>query len=232
MHLHLKELFTKRFYFFMAVVVTAIVSYGFGRAIDTRLLNPPSPRPAILYVHTFVFSIWIILFLVQTGLLQARNIRSHKLIGLFSLPIGGLLPIIGIWVAIVMSRFNISQGAHDQATALLVPFFDMALFTVLFGLAVYWRKSPEFHKRMMFLAAASLTVAAFARFPNYLVPKGWFDLGFDALVLLGIGRDLWIEKRIHKVYLICLPTIIVGQLATEVVRRTPWWIGVANEILR
>ncbi len=220
-----------RFYFVMAIVITLVVLFGFSRTIEQGLIHPPSPVPPILFVHTFVFSAWMLLLLVQTALVQGRQVRLHRALGMTSIVLGVLLPIVGVSTAILMGRFRIAHGEAGVQAFLLVPLFDMTLFAILFALGIAWRKRPELHKRLMFMAAAALTVAAFARFPSYLVPAGMFDVAFDALIVIAMGRDLWVERRVHRVYLIALPLIAAGQLLANAVRNTPWWIELAGGLL-
>ena len=47
-------------------------------------------------------------------------------------------------------------------------------------------------------------------------------------------RDVIVERRVHKVYLYALPILIVCQIAAmeTFVRASPWWMNVANRIVR
>jgi hypothetical protein len=55
----------------------------------------------------------------------------------------------------------------------------------------------------------------------------------DLVILLGVARDLLVDRRVHKVYLYALPILIVGQsLAVYIWRNDPsWWHGIAHAIL-
>ena len=109
---------------------------------------------------------------------------------------------------------------------------DIASFAVPFALAIFWRKKPEFQRRLMLIASCGLLDAAFGRFPA--LPLVLSPTGVDALICLGVIRDLIVERRVHKVYLYALPVLIVFQIvATETfVQAPPWWMNVANGILR
>ena len=48
----------------------------------------------------------------------------------------------------------------------------MTSFTVLFWLAIYWRKKPEFHRRLVLIATCALTSAGFGRWPIMLPTFG------------------------------------------------------------
>jgi len=104
---------------------------------------------------------------------------------------------------------------------------------VPFGLSMYWRRKPEFHRRLILIATCSLTAAAFGRFPRILMPEHWFYTGVDLLIFLGIVRDLVVMKRVHPVYLYALPLLVVGQAATihVFVKSWPTWVRFANILL-
>ena len=55
----------------------------------------------------------------------------------------------------------------------------------------------------------------------------------DLLILLGVGRDLLVDRRVHRVYLYAAPFLIVGQsLSVYMWRSNPaWWQGITRAIL-
>ena len=42
----------------MAVLISAIVFYGFGHTIDRRVIHPAIPPPSLLYVHIVLSTAW------------------------------------------------------------------------------------------------------------------------------------------------------------------------------
>jgi hypothetical protein len=52
-------------------------------------------------------------------------------------------------------------------------------------------------------------------------------------MVLGVARDLLVDRRVHKVYLYALPLLIVGQsLAVYMWRHNPSrWQGITHAIL-
>ncbi len=222
----------RRFYFGISLLTAVVVVIGFAPTLGAKLLHPPYPMPLSLYVHTAVFSGWMILLLAQSGLVQAGKVAVHRRLGVASAGLGILLPAVGVWVAIDVSRLRLQHGESGQEAFLLIPFFDMLAFAVFFGLAWWWRKRPEFHRRLMLIASVSLTVAAFARFPHFIVPGGHFNIACDIMMLLAVVRDLVVDRRVHRVYLIALPLLFVGQALTESARHTAWWLNVASSILK
>src|SRR5438445_7337991 len=108
---------------------------------------------------------------------------------------------LGVTTAIIMTRFDTVQLHQKGADAFLsIPFYDMIAFGVLIALAVYWRTRPEPHRRLIFIATCGLMDAPFGRF-DYVFNNNLFFPCLDLLILLGVGRDLLVDRRVHKVYL-------------------------------
>jgi hypothetical protein len=198
------------FYFGMAWLVLAVVAYGFGRGLAGRLLHPAAPLPWILHVHALVFSGWVLLFLVQSGLVRGHAVRLHRRLGMLGAVLGTALPVLGVATALAMRQWHARQGPVNDAF-LAVSFNDMLTFAVAFGLALRWRRRPDRHRRLMLIASCALTVAAFARFPRTLVPADTWYAGVDLLIGLGLLRDRIVDGRVHRVYAIGLPAVMAGQ---------------------
>lgn len=206
------RLLDRYFYFFMSLLVAATVIYGFSHTINDNLLHPTVPRPTLLAFHAACFSAWVAFFIFQSALVRTHNVRIHRLTGWFGAALGAAMIVLGYSIAIVMARFKF-HTLHDAFAVpfLIVPLFDITNFTVLFALAILWRRKPEFHRRLILLATCELTSAAFGRFPlNYPGPLNFY-YGVDTLILLGVVRDLIVNRRIHKVYLYALPVLIACQ---------------------
>jgi hypothetical protein len=142
---------------------------------------------------------------------------------------------LGVATAITMARFDtvrLHQNQSDAYAFLSIPFYDMIAFGVLIALAIFWRTKPELHRRLIFIATCGLMDAAFGRF-DYLFNNNLFFPCLDLLILFGVGRDLLVDGRVHKVYLRALPVLIVGQsLALYMWRHNPsWWQGITHAIL-
>ncbi len=57
--------------------------------------------------------------------------------------------------------------------------------------------------------------------------------GGDALILLGVARDLMVNRRIHAVYRYVLPMLIAAQVyAVQLAFHPPaWWVKITNAII-
>jgi len=224
----------KYFYLMMSVVITAVVVYGFSHTVGQNLIHPAIPRPFILYVHAAIFTAWLGFFPLQSVLVRTRNVQWHRRIGWFGAAMAATMLVLGVTTAITMARFNSLQLHQTDADfALMIPLFDMLCFGTTFALAVYWRKKPEYHRRLMLIATCALTAAGFGRFPEWLLPGAYFYAGVDVLILFGVVRDLIVDRRIHRVYLFALPLFIAGQTVVTYTyfHHFSYWQKVAHSIL-
>lgn len=224
------------FYFAMALLIAFITVYGFHFTIDQNLLHPSIPRPILLWIHASAFSIWLALFIVQSALVRIHRADWHRTLGWTGLALGSVLPILGTGTTIVMDRFHIRwyhESPSDWANFCILQFNDMLLFAIFFALAAFLRRKPQLHRRLMLIATCGLTTAAFGRFPSVAIQNDYFYLCVDALILLGVFRDLLIDRRIHRVYLYALPALALEQALVmfTYLNTLPWWTRIGRTIL-
>jgi hypothetical protein len=228
------------FYFAMAVLLAAIVWYGFSHTIEENLLHPSFPRPRVLYVHAAIFGGWMALFVAQTALVALfRKRRWHRWLGWLGVAMACAMPVLGTWSALRMTRLRYGFGDIDDVAFLILALNDMAAFAALMMAAVLLRnRQSEAHKRLVLMATCLICVAALTRFPPWLPTVGtavWpYYLYVDLLVGLGVLRDLVVMRRPHWVYVRVFPAVIALQAATQAVymTRPKPWMDVALWLIR
>lgn len=221
------------FYFAMSLLLAAIVVSGFKRTVNDNLFHPAVPRPFILWIHASAFVGWVVFFIAQSTLVRVHKVSWHRSIGWFGAGLATVMVPLGVATAIIMARFDTFQLHQKGADAFLsIPFYDMIAFSLCMALAIYWRTKPELHRRLIFIATCGLMDAAFGRFDYLFNHNLYFDC-LDLIILFGVGRDLLVDRRVHKVYLYALPLLIVGQsLAIYMWRSNPsWWQGITRVIM-
>jgi hypothetical protein len=221
------------FYFSMSLLLAVIVVLGFSRTINNSLFHATPPRPFLLWIHGAVFASWVVFFIAQSTLVRVHKVNWHRFMGWFGAGLAAVMVPLGIAIALVMARFDTVQLHMTDADAFLaIPFYGMLAFAVIIGLAIYWRKRPEFHRRLVLVATCGLMDAALARF-DFVYDHHIFFLCVDLLIVVGVVRDLIVDRRVHKVYLYALPAVIVGQnLALYMWQSNPaWWRAITHAIM-
>jgi len=224
---------SRYFYFAMSLLFAVVVVAGFSQSIGAALFHPAIPRPILLWVHGAAFSLWVLFFVLQTSLVRLRKVSWHRLMGWFGTGLAAFMVVVGFSTAVVMTRFDMVQlHEADVASFISIPFWDMIAFGTLVGLAIYWRKKPELHRRLLFIATCELMDAPFGRV-GYVFNNNLFFPLLDLLILLGVSRDLVVDRRVHRVYLYALPLTIVGQAITmyAYLGNPGWWQACTHAIL-
>ena len=223
----------KYFYFAMSLLMAAIVVWGFSHTIDASLFHAAPPRPVLLWIHGAAFSLWVAFYIFQSALVRTRNVRIHRLFGWFGVGLASVMVVLGFVIAVIMGRFD-KHILHipDTDTFLSVPFGDMLIFGVCVTLAIAWRRKPELHRRLLFIATCALLDAPFGRI-EYIFDHTLFYVFADGVILLGVGRDLFVDRRIHKVYRVALPLMFGLQIfIVYLYRGAPaWWLKFGESLL-
>jgi hypothetical protein len=229
-----KAFLGRYFYLCMSLVLAALVIVGFSRTVNANLFRANPPRPVLLWLHGAAFSMWVVFFIAQSALVRARKVSVHRLLGWFGAGLATVMVVLGLTIAVVMTRFDTVVLQQKGVEAFLsIPFVDMMVFGSCIAMAIYWRKKPEYHRRLVFIASCQLMDAAIGRF-DFMFNHSLFYLALDCLIVLGVARDWVVDKRVHKVYLYALPSLMVVQsLAIYAWRVDPkWWQGITQAILR
>ncbi|HWR16150.1 MAG TPA: hypothetical protein VN577_15085 [Terriglobales bacterium] len=227
------SLLDKYFYFGMSLLTIVVIVYGFSFTVEKNLIHPTPARPLMLYLHAAVFTGWLGFFTLQSFLVRIRNVAMHRRIGWFGLALGIAVLLVGISTTLTMVRFNRDVMHSTFAESfMLIPLFDMLCFGVTFGLAIKWRRRPEYHRRLILVATCALTAAGFGRFPEAILPKEVFYLGVDFLIVLGVMRDLLVDRTVHRVYRYVLPLFMVGQTIVIIIvaKGMPFWRAIAHSL--
>ena len=222
----------KYFYFAMSLLFAAIVVVGFSQTIDANLFHAALPRPFLLWIHGAAFSAWIAFYIFQSALVRTRNVKWHRFFGWFGAALGATMVALGFTIAVIMGHFDAVQLRQPAPAFLSVPWFDMVAFGACLALAIYWRKKPELHRRLLFIATCALLDAPFGRF-DFIFNHNLYYPVLDLVMLLGVGRDLLVDHRIHKLYRYALPLLFVGQALTVYlyVAAPAWWLGFTKSVL-
>ena len=88
----------------MAAVAALAVFAGFAPTYYLKGLYGTPALSTVRHLHGIVFTLWMILFLVQTTLISARRHSWHRRLGIAGTGLAGVMLIVGTAVAIAAAR--------------------------------------------------------------------------------------------------------------------------------
>jgi hypothetical protein len=226
---------TRWFYVGMAAAIAITVFAGFSRTYFLKAHYGTPALSTLLHVHGFVFTTWVLFFLLQTTLVASGRTYLHRQMGVAGAGLAALVLILGTTVAIVRVKTGVSPIPGVPALAFLaIPLFDMLVFGVLVGTALYFRRKLEIHKRLMTLAMISLLAAPIARLPFGIMkagPPAFFGLA-DLFIVAMLVYDLTTRKKIHPATIWGGLLIVLSQPLRLMVAGTPTWMAIASWMTR
>ena len=224
----------RRLYILAAIVTPLIVLAGFARTYYLKpFFNTPDLPGRIVHLHGIVMTAWVLLFITQVSLVATRRTRVHQRLGIAGGVLAALVVIVGVLTALFAAARGHSPGPPALAF-LVVPLGDMLVFSVLIGLALYFRRKLQVHKRLMLLAAINLLTPAIARIPLSFIANGgplaFFGLT-DLCLLAFVAYDTFKHRRLHPVFLWGSIFIIAMQPLRLLLAGTSVWMNFAAALV-
>lgn len=182
----------------MSWIFLGLVFIGFAPSFYLKLLVEDQPfypkgLPFPYIIHGFILTCWYVFLVLQTTLIQHRNLRLHRKFGVLGAFWAFLVLISTFWV-ISLFPARMAELANDLGKTveevepglsgiLWLDFFMSLLFVGFIGLGISERNNPEVHKRMMFFSGLVFLFAAVFRVGGII----GFLTDIDAGPILGLG---------------------------------------------
>jgi FtsH-binding integral membrane protein len=194
------------FFLSMMATIFVLVAWGFAPSFYLREWMTPPPthidRPGwmgwIFIAHGLLFTIWLLLFAMQTVLFGSKQLLLHKRIGRSVYPLYFAIVAMGLFVGYLGARHGFHDVPFDSVTFSALPWLVIAAFAILGWAGLNERKDPQRHKRLMLLATIAIADAGIARvvFLQPVLPP-WMSRTVLLLVPL-IVWDLATLRRVHR----------------------------------
>lgn len=232
--------YDRLFYGGMAVAMGLTVVAGFARTYygpltigGPRATLTGGPWTFVVHAHAALFTTWVALFIVQTALVASRRVAVHRRLGIAGALLAAAMVVAGLLIAIAASARGSSPAGADPLEFLVVPLFDLVLFSGFLIAALVMRRQKEAHKRLMLLAYVSIITAATARLPGVLTlgPPVFFGLAL-LFVVAGAVYDFFSRGHVHKVYWIGGAIILISVPLRLAISGTPMWRSFAAWLTR
>jgi hypothetical protein len=186
----------------------------------------------LIHFHATVYVGWLLIFIAQTVFAARGRIDLHMKLGKIGIGYGAFVILVGLIVAFGMFAVRVQAGAIAEAQGrLLGPLLDMLVFAPLFAAAVYYRRKPELHKRLMIVATTTLLIAAVGRMRFLGNPghAGLVQLVWSAPILLAMGYDFAKRRIVHPVYVLGLALLLLeSPILRRIARGSETWLSVSG----
>lgn len=198
----------RKFYSGFAIAMALTVLAGFsptfyGKLLGSAPLHTVGARPftPLVHLHAALFTAWVALFIVQTALIATHRVKVHRRLGIAGGVLAVCMTVAGLAIAVESARIGTAPPGLTSIQFFAIPFFDMVVFAVFVGCAIWQRKNKEAHKRLMVMAYISIIAAAMARLPGVLPhgPMAFYGLTLIPLVV-ALAYDFITRRTIHVAY--------------------------------
>lgn len=242
-------------WYFTTLAITPIVASIAGFA--PSLVHPVDRRGPVSLLaasHGLLVFAWQVLFLAQSLLIANRRIAVHRQLGFAAGFVLVLMIPLGYATTVAMARrgFDLSgdlkvdhysHGMYvDPLLGMLFPLTDLAVFGVLAGIALGYRRRKEIHKRLMAFANIMLMPAAAAHFIGHcsrlasMAPPMTSPLVLIPLAVLLASvalRDYLADRRVHPLtWALAMSLLVWGPLRAFLIGPSMAWHQVAAWLIR
>ena len=229
-----RRLFDRQLFKAAAILFPLVVLAGFARTYYLRGLFDVPPLPSlIVHIHGLTMTAWVTLFITQVWLISSKRVRVHQRLGYRGIGLGVLILPLGFITAARAAKYGSASTPPgvNQLGFMIVPLFDLIMFTIFFGAAIYYRKRPAQHKMLMLLTAINFLPPAIARIPiaslRALGPLWFFGLP-TVLMLACVGLDRWRYGRLNVVFVLGALLLFASYIARLILMNTPAWLRAAG----
>ena len=237
---------------FFVWLAAACVLIGVGGFLPTYWLQVPAGTfigTPLMHLHGLLFTAWVLMLLVQSWLIEQRRYRNHRKWGLLGVALASMMVAVGTALAVRGFAREITVYGDAARRFLSVPLFAMAAFPLCFGFAMANVRRSDWHRRLIFVATASLLGAALARafftlfvgFGPGMRPGMQPPLPVNAtlvpvmlsnvVIVAGMVHDWRTRGRPHPAWIIGLAGLVTGELLRTPIASTPAWLHFTDWLL-
>jgi hypothetical protein len=233
--------FDRRLYLGASLIFLALVSWTFARTFYLRPFFGTPPLSALLRIHGAVMTGWVVLLVAQTSLIAAHRVQWHRQLGLFGAVWAALVVMFGSVTTLHAAAREVrahTDFAAAQVTITSLDLLQMLFFAGFVAIAIWQRRRPDYHKRLMLLTIACMLPDALARLPvSFMTQATEAELnlrimvGLDVFLLICVGVDTIWHRRLHPAFA-WGALLFVGAFHVALnVTQTRVWIAFAESLV-
>jgi hypothetical protein len=206
-----------------------IVGVGFGFDLHNYFHEKPAV-PIIVHVHAIATTIWLLVVTALILMVETGNVKMHRTFGWFVAGYAPVVVFLSIWAELSWQALNLHTPGALPPEFLSIAFSGPLCLTLLLPWGILLRRNLAAHRRVMILAAISISDAGFSRLVSLILPSPttflgtylYFEGGTLLIILLIFFWD-WKNNRVMKQFLGAAALIVaVGLTATGLFSNATW----------
>ncbi len=222
----------------VAAVFVLVVLAGFARTYYLKFAFGTPPLPGLLvHLHGALMTVWIIFFIAQVWLIRSKRHAVHMRNGLIGIALATAMIVVGFFTAAGAAKNGSASAPPDipPLAFMVVPMFDILLFAIFFGAAIYYRKQPANHKRLLLLTVLNFLPPAVARIPIASLQAFGPLYFFGVPTVLAIGLLIYDTRKngkLNRVFLFGSILLIASYPLRIMLSTTDVWMRFAAWVTR
>ena len=230
--------FRPSFQFWMILAMCFFVFAGFGlHSFLPALQGAFPPAPPVVHLHGVVFIGWMLLLLLQSGLVGAGNVKLHRTLGTWGIAQGTATILMGLMMQLVASGRGYFSGRPAGTDGLYLGLLAFLGFAIMFALAIRNVRRPDVHRRMILFAMLPVIPPGVNRFwANALgiddpVPTFWLYLTLWTMAAAILVHQWRRTGRIDRYSAFGAGWIFLEGVVHEAVVGSAWFETLSGAIL-
>ena len=208
-------------YYFLGLVVLIIL--GFWPSYFSKFFSGTNDYKFYFHFHATMMLLWLTALIAQPILIRKKKLPLHRLIGKISY---FLFPLVIIAV-LLLAHSRRTVNSDDLGISLLVPFKDIIIMVIAYGIAIRHRRNIDLHARGMVVTGIVFIEPALSRLLAHVIGPSLTSylvtIGIIYALLIGLIIREWRQKRGRWVFPLVLGLyIIMHAILVFDVQIAPW----------
>jgi len=189
-----RRAFRLSFYFWIAFAMAVYVFGGFSlAALHRYVTNDPTTMPPVVHLHGVTFISWMTLLMVQTWLINVKNVTLHRSLGTFGIALGTAVLFTGSLIALLGFSRPGGSGSPFYYDLTYLSVMAMLGFGFLFTLAIRQARNPENHRRLILFATIPLLPPGINRTYQVLFELNYLPVVATYLTMAAIAAAILVH---------------------------------------
>lgn len=228
-----------RYFLVASATLLVLLIVGFSPTLFLKTVFDTPELPIHLHVHGAVITLWFVWLLCQASLVALKRTDVHRRLGKIAAVFGlavvpaGLSATLGMVGRARLSGVDIDKNVEIYSSIVWGNLFSLVAFSAFLLCAIYFRRRPDFHKRLMLFASLVIMGPAFARISLWPVFNSIGEIPFVVSAILIFLATLFIHdlvkmRRIHTATTIGGICFVLSIISSQVFAS----IGFAQNLVR